>query len=960
MYEEDFKEDILKYKKLKFQIDSARAERNTEEIIYNHLTLFFSRYYDKGDFISKRRFGKNEKYMVPYNGEEIHFYWANHDQYYIKSSETFRKYAFKAPSLTYDLVVSFKLTDASTEQGNIKGAENRYFVLSEKAPELNGNELNVFFEYRPLNEKEKKEISPQKKQDKLNEKAAGVLESKLRKEPATAALWIAENEQTLLLRKLHHYTRKNNYDFFIHKNLKGFLQRELDYYIKSELVNVNDLYVLETEEHFENVRHNFKTIKVFKNIADIIIDFLSQIEEFQKKLWEKKKFVLNTEWVITIDKLVEWLGETSAEPFLEETLKNETQRQEWKALFGEENIPSDEKVSSLKHDLYSWKKLPIDTVHFDGDFKWRLLNALSEEIDLEEKTDGLVIHSDNFHGMKIIKEKFYGQIASIYIDPPYNTGDDGFIYKDSYKSSSWLTMLNPLISMSKESLSENGSFFVSCDEHEEEYLGPVISSVFSNSNKVEKISWNKRVPKNDKGIGNIHEYIFVFSKNSECRKERNLFYLMRKEFLDEIYELVKKAKNAGKNIEQTQAMLKRFYRKHELDRGITLYCELDENYEIWGKINLSWPNPKTEGPRYEVINPVTTKATPVPKNGWRWIEETFRNAENEGGLHRLPDGSLMKGRIWYSTSEKVQPSSIKYLREVESFLLRSIISLKSDGSLVLESLNLKEKVNYPKPVKLIETIFYACGINSGFFLDFFSGSGTSFHALQCLNNQDGKRRKYILMEQGSYVETVIIPRIKKIAYTFDWKEGKPKNGNMNGLGIFFKYQRLEQYEEALENIAFDKDEATLQKTLALEDYIPKYFLEFETRDSQTFVNIEAMFDPWNYRLKVWDGFNYDTEQAVDILETFNYLIGLHMQKCITKEINGKRYQFVYGNDNSNKRILAAWRNIKNWNLKDYEIDSRVLKDELASFNYDLLYINGQAHFEGYIPIEEVFKNRMAP
>ena len=99
MYEEDFKEDILKYKKLKFQIDSARAERNTEEIIYNHLTLFFSRYYDKGDFISKRRFGKNEKYMVPYNGEEVHFYWANHDQYYIKSSETFRKYAFKAPGL---------------------------------------------------------------------------------------------------------------------------------------------------------------------------------------------------------------------------------------------------------------------------------------------------------------------------------------------------------------------------------------------------------------------------------------------------------------------------------------------------------------------------------------------------------------------------------------------------------------------------------------------------------------------------------------------------------------------------------------------------------------------------------------------------------------------------------------------------------------------------------------------
>lgn len=119
-----------------------------------------------------------------------------------------------------------------------------------------------------------------------------------------------------------------------------------------------------------------------------------------------------------------------------------------------------------------------------------------------------------------------------------------------------------------------------------------------------------------------------------------------------------------------------------------------------------------------------------------------------------------------------------------------------------------------------------------------------------------------------------------------------------------------------------------------------------------------MKDPWDYKLKVWDGFTYDTQKAVDLVETFNYLIGLHMQKCITKEINKKKYQFIYGNNNANKNILVIWRSVKEWELEDYKADATALKKELKAFNYDLLYINDQADIEGYQPIEEVFKNKM--
>ncbi len=434
---------------------------------------------------------------------------------------------------------------------------------------------------------------------------------------------------------------------------------------------------------------------------------------------------------------------------------------------------------------------------------------------------------------------------------------------------------------------------------------------------------------------------------------------MRKDFLEEVYELVKKAKLSGKSLIETQEILKKYYRKQGFDRGITLYCELDKNYEIWGKINMSWPNAKTTGPRYEVINPLTQKPVPIPNRGWRWKEETFLNAL-KGEEFILPDGSMMKGRIWFANNDSTQPSSITYLKEVESFLLRSIISQKSDGSITLENLGLSDTVNYPKPVKLIEYLLYSTSLINGYFLDYFSGSGTTFHSVQKLNNQDNEKRKCILIEQGSYVNSVIIPRIKKVAYSFDWKEGKPENGSMNGLGVFIKYQRLEQYEEALENISFTAGKEAQQKALEFDQYVPKYMLEFETRNSRTLVNTEAMKDPWDYKLKVWDGFTYDTEQAVDLVETFNYLIGLHMQKYLTKEINGRRYQFVYGHNNANKNILVLWRNVKNWKLEDYKKDGEALKEELKNYSYDLLYINDQAHIEGYQPVEEVFKNKMLP
>jgi len=209
-----------------------------------------------------------------------------------------------------------------------------------------------------------------------------------------------------------------------------------------------------------------------------------------------------------------------------------------------------------------------------------------------------------------------------------------------------------------------------------------------------------------------------------------------------------------------------------------------------------------------------------------------------------------------------------------------------------------------------------------------------------------------LVEQEDYVYSIIIPRIKKVAYSFNWKTGKPQS--QNGLGIFFKYQRLEQYEEALENIAFNTQINTAQAQLKFNDYIPKYFLHFETSGSKTFLNLDAFKNPFKYSLKVFDNYNY-TEQTVDVVETCNYLIGLHVNCYRKAEHQQREYLFVTGSDRQRKNIVVVWRDATNL---DFAKDRDFIRQSLKDVNYDVLYVNNQCAVEGALMIEEVFKNKM--
>lgn len=370
------------YLQLQKQLAEGADLAALETDVYSALYSFFNRYYEDGDFISKRRY-KEGVYAIPYEGEEVKLYWANQDQYYIKTSENFKDYTFVFDGIN----VHFRLVDATTEQNNNKESKDnkRAFMLFREDEEIYPGIKT--FEYDPdtaeIVIRFVYDIPEDKKKKYTEENYARITEWLLSQRRAELNPLIAPiptgkgRETTTLLEKhLKGYVAKNTFDYFIHKDLHGFLTRELDFFIKSEVMHLEDL---DTGSE-ARVETYLAKVKAVKRVGKIIIDFLAQIENFQKKLWLKKKFVVETNWCVTLDKI--------DESFWPEIIGNKAQIDEWIVMYaideaeGWTNPPSGD-------FLHQNQNLIIDTKHFSNTFKYALLESIP---NLDEQTDGLMIN----------------------------------------------------------------------------------------------------------------------------------------------------------------------------------------------------------------------------------------------------------------------------------------------------------------------------------------------------------------------------------------------------------------------------------------------------------------------------------------------------------------------------------------------------------------------------------------
>lgn len=969
-------EDSPRVKEMRIKLANEAVDLEALEAeVYDHLYSFFRRYYSEGDFLSKRVY-KPGVYAIPYEGEEVKLHWANADQYYIKTSEYLRDYAFRVQpdDQNNPMRVHFRLVDAGEgEHGNIKeqaGKERRFTLAPAPFAELEDKELVIRFTYQPDPEK--------RKQKDLNAAAENAI---LNIAKVTFAEWIRKlgakheradgtvSEATRLRVHLDRYTTRNTFDYFIHKNLGGFLRRELDFYIKNEVMHLDDV----ENENAPRVEQYLSKIKVIRRIADKIIEFLAQIENFQKKLWLKKKFVMETSYCIRLGVI--------PEEFYPEIAANEAQRKEWIRLCAIDEIKGDLMnpgyIEPLNLEfLNAHPTLMVDTRHFDAAFTARFLGAVG---DLDEQSDGVLFHIENFQALSLMQHRFREQVQCIYIDPPYNTSENTFVYKNQYRHSSWIAMMHNRVSASLNILDSGGVFECAIDDTETSPLRAILDDIFGQANRAATIAVEvnpagQNLRPNTPALS--HDYCHVYARNIDHMQ------MLTRELTEEERALYK-----GRD-----------------SRGAFLW----DNLRRRGGNSRPTDRPGQWYPLY--VDRVSKQISLEPAKGWEKVwpidpqgERRIWRFNPDGARREIAAGEVAviekAGRL-----EVVKKTRMPEGKKPKTLWSDSKYSATTYGTKLLIDVLGEQRFSYPKSLHLvIDCLRYWCD-DEAYIIDYFAGSGTTGHAVIILNREDGGQRKFILVEQGDYFDTVLVPRLKKITYSPEWKDGKPKRyatpEEAEHSPRIMKVIRLESYEDTLNNLELrrtkeqqgllDLVEAQGPEKLK-EQYILRYMLDVETRCSQSLLNIASFIDPTAYKLKVKrPGSDESHEVNVDLLETFNWLIGLTVQHIASpqsftaefvpdnegrlrlkgrlKQDSAGRWWFrvVIGSTPDGRKTLIIWRKHPGGETPDgIEQDNLVLDEWFTKQRYsskdsefDLIYVNGDNNLENLKAPDDTWKVRL--
>lgn len=392
-----------------------------------------------------------------------------------------------------------------------------------------------------------------------------------------------------------------------------------------------------------------------------------------------------------------------------------------------------------------------------------------ESIDFDT-TENLYMEGDNLDVLKILRGSYEEKIKMIYIDPPYNTRNDSFVYNDTFSMShkefskasgaydedgnllfdmyknnetsgqyhtDWLNMMYPRLKVARDLLTDDGVILINIDENEIKNLQNICSEIFGESNDLGTIVWDKRNPKGDaRGISYQHEYILVYAKDRQHllskgkirRKKKNAETILKKaaSFYSKIsdsYTLQDINKDFSKWIKQ----------QSEFTGGEKAYCKIDENGDVYRPVSMAWPNKKKAPDNYFIplIHPVTHKPCPVPARGWR----------NPPAKMEL----LMKqGRILFGKDETTIPNSKYYLKENMYENIPSLLHYGGSDTDMLKQLGIP--FDTPKVVDICKDHISSFTSSDDIVLDFFSGSATTAHAVMKLNSEDGGNRKFIMVQ----------------------------------------------------------------------------------------------------------------------------------------------------------------------------------------------------------------------
>ncbi|KAF0238519.1 MAG: hypothetical protein FD181_1022 [Prolixibacteraceae bacterium] len=913
----NFGENEQEKESLTAALTASNKEFNiTDEIkdkIYNHILGYFEMYYSNGDFGYNNR--SRNLYKVPYeadyDGNDTMFHWKHKGSLYIKTGNSFNAIKFNLRHLDKEFELRLETNDDSTSEevarNNNKDTKlkhykfNRFeekegvtrivFNLSDSSTTkadlfksifkqvfINEIELTnyLFSDGKPVfndltDDYDKVQDGSVKGIGALRVNRKTLL-NKVNKnfERGNKIEIITENgqerfsDETLetiynIDQKLNSFYIGNDSDYFIHENLQEFLMQEKERYIKNHILS--DLKSI-LDGKLDNT--TLIIAKAFELVSSRIIEFLSAIEEFQKKLFTMKKKVVESEYCLTIDNI--------DDKYYKEILENKAQLADWENLFSVKAKTFD--------DLKAQPTLVLDTKFFkqnDGSnpFKDKILAEIE---NLDERTMGLLINSENYQALTILLERYNGKIHATYIDPPYNTSATPIIYKNHFKDSSWLTLILNRIEIGKRLMHQNGMQVCTIDDVEHNNLGLLLKNLFGEITGTIAIRIKPSGRPIPSGFALSHEYaLFTRTKKETTveRLERDAKQLSRYKEEDEkgrfFWEMLRKAGSNSRQIDRPTMYFPLYYNeiknsfripRMDFDKSKQQYY-IKENIELGEFVIYPMRDDGSKGCWYLGLKRLEQKLSELKV-------EVQSNETYYVYYKRRPNKGVQPLTTWIDS---------KY-------------SATEHGTALLKKLfGEREVFSYPKSIHAVVDCLKVTGIeDDGICLDYFAGSGTSGHAIINMNYDDGGYRKYILVEMGTYFSTVTKPRIIKVIYSQNWKEGKPID-NEGSSNHIFKYLVLEQYEDVLD--AIEQFDGEIPKNLPL-----KYLYKPELNKINSTLDLSK---PFSNKIK----YGQPTKEGfVDLVDTYNYLQGYEVKSIKPYTIGKKYYKVVETTD-----TLVVWRDI---------------------------------------------------
>ena len=962
-----------------------------EAQLYNYLLNFFELYYQNGDFGYNNRASQAFKvpYEADYDGSDTLFHWKHKDSYYIKTGASFPEVRVEVQTkkIVFRLQAGGDDEAETGAQNNNKESDIKHYRLSGITEEKNGEasewvvrftlanastqkaelyeklwhtvfeaerDLQPYLLHGPENKSVFKDLG--KDYDKSEGgQLKGINQLRLSEDAYRDAIAKHENFKALgknaearaealkadaaaqgllaIDRALNRFYIGQDADYFIHKDLHGFLTREKDRFIKNVIFSDLDTLLARQVEPATLI-----LARGFNAVTARIVEFLDTLETFQRNLFTLKKKVIDTHWLISAGKI--------APAFHDRLTANKRLLDYWQSEF--------KQTIATAADLAAHPTLVVDTSFFTSTDERALIDEIIGSINrLDEQTDGLVLHSENWQVLNLLQEKYREKIKCIYIDPPYNTGNDGFLYKDSFRHSSWASMIEDRLALAKGFLDPSGVLFASIDDNERPRLERLLTDTFGASNRVEELIWAQNTTKNQSPTySNNHEYVEVFCRDiAKVRAAPHMFREPKPGYA-EIVELLESLNPTYPSCAEIEAAVEKLFEKRrsefraeleelgvEYDRtldpwkGTYQYSNAeyrDENGKfvdesiakktkatiwLWKSADSSMPigggtdNKKavhTPGdPDYRFYKPLhilTGKPCPHPKSGWRFPEKPM-------GLSTSFEEMSADHRIAWGKSEKQVPQAKKFLHEVDTQVSKSVINDYTDGEKQLTQLTGKTRsFPNPKPTTLLERFVEQTTQAGEYVMDFFAGSGTTGHTVL----QAEAKRRFIISEMGGYFDTVLKPRIAKVMYSTHWKNGVPEGRNRHQHIV--KVQRLEQYEDVVTNLDTTWNEGELPAGVPV-----RYLFRPEQNRISASLDCKRPFDN-----KIQTGKAREIT-SIDLLETWAYLQGYWQRSRRVYVESGKRYQCLETEDGT----LVVLRDIA-----EPEDDTPALKSIVDRYHND--------------------------